>query len=63
MKRNLQLQKALELLKKYGAKITTYKNKFIVEDNHIWGFIENQKPMVMSANDIIDMAKQYTDFE
>lgn len=63
MKRNLQLQKAIELLKKYGAKITTYKNKFIVEDNHIWGFIENQKPMVMNASDIIDLAKQYTDFE
>jgi len=60
---NKQLENALEALREYGAAITSFDDKWIVEDNHIWGLLEHEKPMVMDEDEIIELAKQYTDFK
>ena len=57
------VNEALQALKEYGAKIKPYQKKYIVEDNGIWGFANEEGPMVLSGNDIIELAEQYTDFQ
>lgn len=57
------VNEALQALKQYGAKITPYRKKYIVEDNGIWGLLNEEDPMIMEGDDIIELAEQYTDFQ
>jgi hypothetical protein len=57
------VNEALQGLKEYGAKIKPYRKKYIVEDNGIWGFVNEEGPMVLDGDDIVELAEQYTDFQ
>jgi hypothetical protein len=56
------LSTALYSLENYGAEITKDGDKYIVTNNGIWGLYESGGVMVFDADDIIELAEQYTEF-
>jgi hypothetical protein len=59
----MNLSCALYALENYGAEITKLEGqKYKVNNNGIWGLHESGGVMVLDADDIIELAEQYTDF-
>lgn len=62
----MNLSYALYALENYGAEITKLEGqKYKVNNNGIWGLLdtpENDGPMILDADEIIELAEQYTDF-
>jgi hypothetical protein len=57
---NLSL--ALYSLENFGAEITKNGDKYIVTNNGIWGLYDSGGVMVLDADEIIELAEQYTEF-
>ena len=59
---NSNLSLALTALENYGAEIRKDGDNYIVENNGIWGLLDDTGAMILDADDIIELAEQYTDF-
>lgn len=59
----MNLSYALYALENYGAEITKLEGqKYMVNNNGIWGLYDSGGAMILDADEIIELAEQYTDF-
>ena len=56
------INEALKALENYGAEIRKYKDFYIVENNGIWGLIDDSGAMILEEDEVIELAEQYTNF-
>jgi len=59
----MNVRMALYALENFGAEIKPYgTDKWIIEDNGIWGLVEDEGAFVVNEFELIELAEEYTEF-